>query len=96
MWKELLVLQICKQRTGLRFVYGLLLEEVHGTEDAYKRVGIVELACHNLCRVVKGPSTGFVYYMHPTQRSFGGISKAHFKTKEWQKDRWEKWAIKLF
>lgn len=30
-WKELLVLQICKQRAGHRFVYGLLLEEMHDT-----------------------------------------------------------------
>ena len=92
-WKELLVLQISKQRTGLRFVYGLLLEEVHDTENAYKRVGIVELACYNLCRLVKGPSFGFIYYQHPTQRS---ISLEHYKTKEWQKDRWEKRTLKLF
>ncbi|MCJ1415394.1 hypothetical protein MMC32_001726 [Xylographa parallela] len=95
-WKELLVLQICKQRTGLRLVYGLLLEKMHGTEDAYMRVGIVELACYNLCNMMKGPSTGFTYYMHPTQQRFRGISKAHYKTKEWQKDRWQKRTIKLF
>jgi len=91
-WKELLVLQICKQRRGLRFVYGLLLEKVHGMEHAYKRVGIVELACYNLCRFVRGPSCGFLYYFHPTQR---GIPTAHYKTKEWQKHRWEKQTLKL-
>ena len=93
---ELLILQICKQRTGLRFVYGLLLEQMHDTEDAYKRVGIIELACYNLCRIEKGPSTGFVYYMHPSQQRLSGVSKADYKTKEWQKDRWEKRTIKLF
>lgn len=95
-WKELLVLQICKQRAGHRFVYGLLLEAMHDTEDAYRRVGVVELACYNLCGVVKGPPTGFRYYMHPTQWHFSGISKADYETKEWQKDRWDKSIIKLF
>ena len=94
--KQLLVLQICKQRTELRLVYGLLLEEVSATDNAYRRVGVVELACYNLCRVIEAPIPGFTYYMHPIQRHLGGISKADYKTKEWQKERWEKRTIKLF
>ena len=94
--KQLLILQICKQRTGLRLVYSLLLEEVPDTVNGYRRVGVVELACYNLCRVIEAPTPGFVYYMHPTQRSFSGIRKADYNTKEWQKERWEKRTIKLF
>ena len=95
-WKELLIFQICKQRTGLRLVYGLLLEKLEHTGYDYKRIGIVELACYNLCGIVKGPSSGFTYYMHPTQSSFSRIPEEHYKTKEWQRDRWEKRTIKLF
>ena len=94
--KRLLILQIFKQCSGHRLVYGLLLEEVPNTDDAYRRVGVVELGCYNLCRVVEAPNPGFVYYMHPTQQSLGGIHKADYKTKEWQKERWEKRTIKLF
>ena len=94
--KRLLVLQICKERTGLRLVYGLLLKEVPDMEDAYRRVGVVKLACYNLCRVVEARNLGFVYYMHPTQLSFGGIPKEDYKTKEWQNERWGKRTIKLF
>lgn len=96
LWKELLIFQICKQRTAHRLVYGLLLEEIHGTEDAYRRVGIVELACYNLCRVEGRPRVGFTYFMHPTLQSFNGIPKEDYETREWQKDRWEQRVIKLF
>ena len=94
--EQLLVFQICKQCTGLRLVYGLLLEEMPDTDNAYRRAGVVELACYNLCSVVEAPIPGFVYFQHPTQRRFGGIPEADYKTKEWQKERWEKRTIKLF
>ncbi|KAL8688122.1 MAG: hypothetical protein Q9218_005884 [Villophora microphyllina] len=97
--KALLVLQISKQCSGLRFVYDLLLEKMLEITDAYKRVGVVEIACYNLCRLPKKPSRGatcFRYFIHPLHRVFNGIRAADYRIKEWQKDRWEKQTVKLY
>ena len=64
-------------------MYGLIFEEVPDTDNAYRRVGAVGLACYNLCRVIEAPKPGFVYYMHPTQRSLVGISVTDYEIKEW-------------
>lgn len=96
-WKELLILQICKHCAGDRLVYGLLLEKMCDGEDAYQRVGIVRLACYNLCSMEEKPSSvGFRYHIHPAQQVFSTFSKADYKTKEWQKERWQKRELRLF
>ena len=95
-WKELLILQICKHCAGDRLVYGLLLEKMCDGEDAYQRVGIVQLACYNLCSMEQKPSSlCFEYHIHPAQRLFSASSKADYKTKEWQKERWPKRKLRL-
>ena len=96
-WKELLILQICKHCAGDRLVYGLLLEKMSDGEDAHKRVGIVQLACYNLCSMEqKQSSVCFQYHIHPAQRVSSAFSKADYKTKEWQKKRWQKRKLRLF
>lgn len=96
-WKELLILQICKHCAGDRLVYGLLLQKMCDGEDAYQRVGIVRLACYNLCSMEQEPSYPcFAYYIHPAHRGFSAVPKADYKTKEWQKERWQKRELRLF
>lgn len=96
--KEMLMFQICKQCAGDRLVYCLLLECV-GDADSFKRVGLLELACYNLCEIPeKQRGGGFVYYMHPMHAGYSsaGIKKKDYETKEWQKNRWDKGTLKLF
>ena len=97
-WKELLMFQICKQNHGDRLVYALLLEKAEAP-DGFKRVGLVELACYNLCRIPKRrkrTGASFLYYLHPADCGWTGITREHYKTKEWQKDRWFKGTLKLY
>jgi len=89
-WKELLMFQICKQNHGDRLVYALLLEKTEDP-DSFKRVGLVELACYNLCGIPKRrkrTGVSFTYFLHPADTIWTSITREHYKTKEWQKDRW--------
>ena len=96
-WKELLVFQICKQWIGDRLVYGLLLEKAYDGEDAYQRIGIVQLACYNLCPMEEEPEYPcFRYYIHPAHRGYSRFSQQDYKTQEWQKERWQRQELKLF
>jgi len=93
---ELLMFQICKQRRSDRLVYALLLEKM-AEVDGYKRIGLVELACYNLCKIPqKQPGSCFVYYLHPLHQSYSDFKPHHYKTKEWLKDRWTEGDLKLF
>ena len=95
--RRLLILQIAKQRVSNRFVYALMLEKVNEAEEAYRRVGLLTLACYNLCQVVpkkRHNDITFMTYVHPVDRNCG-YSRAWLKTKEWQKDKWEKRTLKL-
>jgi hypothetical protein len=95
-WKEFLIFQISKQCRDTRLVYTLLLEKVQDP-DCFKRAGLVELACYNLCKIPKkdsDPKSG--YFIHPIHFGYSGVKPEHYETKEWQEDRWTKGTLKLF
>ena len=79
--RQLLILQIDKERSSDRFVQALVLEHTNDTEDAYKRVGIIGLACYNLCEVLLPGRRGImlVAFLHPAERDYGGYAKKHLE-----------------
>jgi hypothetical protein len=96
LWKELLMFQICKQLQGTRLVYALLLEKLQDP-DSFKRVGLVGLACHNLCKIPEKQShSGSRYNMHPIHKGWLKDVRKHYQTKEWHRDRWTEGTLKLF
>jgi hypothetical protein len=95
-WKELLIFQISKEILGDRLVYALLLEKMQDP-DSFKRIGLVKLACYNLCEIPAARKLDISpTYWHPIHRLWFNCKKEDYDTKEWHKDRWTECTLKLF
>jgi hypothetical protein len=95
-WKELLMFQISKQFRGDRLVYALLLEK-RQDPDSFKRIGLVKLACYNLCKIPAEPNRDILNdYWHPISQPQSKCKKEDYDTKEWHEDRWTERTLKLF
>jgi hypothetical protein len=95
-WKELLMFQISKEILGDRLVYALLLEKMQDP-DSFKRMGLVKLACYNLCEISMVWTFGtYVEYQHPIHQSLSKCKKEDYDTKEWHEDRWTARTLKMF
>ena len=95
-WKELLMFQIRKEILGERLVYALLLEKMQDP-DSFKRIGLVKLACYNLCKIPAEPNLDIARLnWHPIHDPWTRCKKEDYDTKEWHKDRWVAVTLKLF
>lgn len=95
-WKELLMFQISKEIRGRRLVYALLLEKMQDP-DSFKRIGLVKLACYNLCKIPAARKLDISpAYRHPIHRLRFNCKEEDYDTKEWHKDRWTECTLKLF
>jgi hypothetical protein len=88
--------QTRKEILGDRLVYALLLEKMQDP-DSFKRIGLVKLACYNLCEIPAAPNLDTPPAdWHPIYQFRSDYKREDYDTKEWRKDRWTQCALKLF
>jgi hypothetical protein len=88
--KEVLILQICKERCKDRNVQALLLDE--GPSGCLKRLGTVPLGNSNLCGYLSSHST-LEFHLHPHEQVGGKPDE--MKKEEWEKSKWTKRQVRL-
>jgi hypothetical protein len=91
--REVVMLQLCKEKSRSRNVHALLLEE-YGL-GVFRRISVAHLGNYNLCGFIPIRGLGgvtFVFKMHPRE-AYGEVNV--LRNKEWKRTKWSVVTFKL-